>query len=356
MEESTMPVTISRRSLAARAVAATATVVTAVGGFALMAPSADAGVSTLFTVTKLSVHRLPASTANQVITLTGTGFDEDVLKSVDINGCTKTAPYVVSSPTSLLVKTPDDCLKTGTGAITLTDTSDDTYVTVPGATGGGQALVFVDAPSIATASDTVKPVVTENTSGVAFANQQTTASTKGGTVIRVTAGSVKFVNSATYPLSATLGGVALTGVTLGTSGNFLTGVVGPHAVSAAPVLKVTSNGVSKSFAYGAGGASAKDGTHDFQYAGTSIAVSPASGGLSGTKLTITGSGFSTTAANDTVTVGGVSCPVSGTPTATTIVCTAAAVAAPGAKDVKVVVTGGQTSVVGATSTFTYLSE
>jgi hypothetical protein len=357
MEESTMPVTISRRSIAARALAATATVATAVGGFALMAPAADAGTSNLFTVTKLSVHRLPALTANQVITLTGTGFDEDVLKSVAINGCTTAPTYVVSSPTSLLLKTKDDCATTSTGVITLTDTSDNTYATVPGTVAGGPlTLAFAAAPTIAAASATVKPVVTENTAGGAFADQQTTANTKGGTVIRVKSGATAFVNSATYPLAATLSGVPLTKVTMHTGGDYFTGVLGAHAPDAAPVLKVTSNGVSKSFVYGDGGASAVSGTHDFKYAGTSISVSPVSSGLAGTKITITGSGFSTTAANDTVTVGSVSCPVSGTPTATTIVCTAAAVTAPGAKDVKVVVTGGQTSVVGATSTFTYLSE
>jgi hypothetical protein len=358
MEESTMPVTISRRSLAARAVAATATVAAAVGGFALMAPSADAGTSTLFTVTKLSVHRLPASTANQVITLTGTGFDEDLLKSVTINGCTTAPSYVVSSPTSLLVKTAADCVTSSTGVITLTDTSNDTYATVPGTTGGAQALAFIAAPTIATASATVKPVVTENSVAGAFADQQTTANTKGGTVVRVKAGATPFVNSTTYPLAASLSGVALTKVTMPVGGAYLTGVLGAHAPDAAPVLKVTSNGVSKSFSYGAGGASATAGTHDFKYAGTSIAVSPATGPLSGGVLTITGSGFSTTAANNTVTVGGVSCPVSGTPTATVVKCTAAAVTSPGAKDVKVVTsgTGGQTTVVGATSTFTYLSE
>jgi hypothetical protein len=356
MEESTMPVTISRRSLAARAVAATATVAAAVGGFALMAPSADATASTLFSVSKLSVHRLPALTANQVITLTGTGFDEDLIKSVAINGCTTAPTYVVSSPTSLLLKTKADCATTSTGVITLTDTSDNTYVTVPGTTGGALALAFAAAPTIADASDTVKPVVTDNTAGVAFGDQQTTANTKGGTVIRVKSGATPFVNSTTYPLAATLSGVPLTKVTMPTGGAYFTGVLGAHAADAAPVLKITSNGVSKSFVFGAGGASAVSGTHDFKYAGTSISVSPVSSGLSGTKITVTGAGFSTTAASDTVTVGGVACPVSGTPTATTIVCTAGAVATPGAKDVKVVVTGGQTSVVGATSTFSYLSE
>jgi hypothetical protein len=357
MEESTMSVpTISRRSRATRVVAATATVAAAVGGFALMSPSADAATSTIVAISKINVHRLPALTANQVVTVTGTGFDEDVIRSVAIAGCTTAPTYVVQNATTLLLKTADDCA-VGTGkAITVTDISNNTAVTNPGAAGSTTVLDFVAAPTIATASATVKPVVTENTSGVAFADQQTTANTKGGTVVRVKAGTTPFVSSAAYPLSATLSGVPLTKVAMHTGGDYFTGVLGAHAADAAPVLKVTSNGVSKGFAFGAGGSGATDGTHDFQYAGTSISVSPVSGPLTGGVLTITGSGFSTTAANNTVTVGGVSCPVSGTPTATVVKCTAAAVTAPGAKDVKVVTTGGATTTIGATSTFSYLSE
>jgi hypothetical protein len=343
----------SRRSLTTRGLAVSAAAAAALGAFAFSANQADAAVSTLVSITKVNVHHVAALTANQVITVTGTGFDEDVITGVAINGCTTAPTYVVSSPTTLLLKTADDCATTSTGVITITDTSSNTAVSVPGATGGAMALSFVAAPTIATASATVKPVVTENSQGAAFANQNTTANTKGGTVIRVKAGTTPFVNSTAYPLSATLDGVALTKVTMPTNGTYFTGVVGAHAADAAPMLKVTSNGVTKSFLYGAGGSSATAGTHDFQYAGTGITVSPASGPINGgTVLTVTGSGFTT---GTTVTVGGTSCPVTGTTTATIVKCTTAVATAPGAKDVKTT-TGSVTSVVGTGSTFTFLDQ
>ena len=117
------------------------------------------------------------------------------------------------------------------------------------------------------------------------------------------------------------------------------------------------NGVSSTFKWHAVGASTL--THEFSYGGSTITVSPAFGPASGGNvLTISGSGFSTTAASDTVTVGGVACPVSGTPTATSIKCTVAADTTPfeGPATVKVVVTGGLTSVVSPGSTYTYVAQ
>jgi hypothetical protein len=339
---------LSRRSLAARLVGATAA---AAAGLLVLGPSAGAATSTLFTVTKLSAHRLPALTANQVITVTGTGFDEDLISSVKINGCTTDPTYVVQSATTLVLKTANDCATTSTGAITITDTSSNTYVTNPSLTGGALALTFVAAPTVLTADATHRPVVTENSQGVAYADQVTSAPTKGGTTVRVYSGSTPFVNSTTYPLAASLGGVALSGIVMHTGGDYFTGVVGAHAADTAPVLKVTSNGVSKSFAYGAGGASATAGTHDFQYKGTGITVVPASGAINGgTVISITGSGFT---ASTTATVGGTTCPVSGTPTATLFKCTVPAATAAGAVNVATT-TGTVTSTISAGSTFTYL--
>ncbi len=339
---------MSRRSVATRVVAATAA---AAAGMLVLGTSAGAATSTLFTITKLSAHRLPALTANQVITVTGTGFDEDLISSVAINGCTTNPTYVVQSATTLVLKTANDCATTSTGAITITDTSSNTVVSNPGLTGGALALAFVAAPTIKTADATTRPVVTENSQGVAYANQVTSAPTKGGTTIRVYSGTTAFVNTATYPLAASLGGVALTGVVMHTGGDYFTGVVGAHAADTAPVLKVTSNGVAKSFVYGAGGASATAGTHDFQYRGTGISVLPASGPINGgTVLSITGTGFTS---STTATVGGTSCPVSGTPTATLFKCTVPAATAGGAVNV-VTTTGSVTSTVSVGSTFTYL--
>jgi hypothetical protein len=328
---------------------------------------AEAATSTLVTITAVSPHLVAATTANQVITVTGTGFDEAVIGGVSVAGCT--APtYIVASATSLVIKTDNTCTAGANEVITITDTSSNTAVSVPAATGGKQALSFVAPPTIAVASATVRPVVTLNAAGLGYAAQTTagtSAPTKGGAVIKVVSGATGFSNSTATPLAASLGGIALTGVTLvgtnGTAGNYFTGIVGATAPNAAPALKITNTGVSKSFLWGAGGASATAGTHDFSIGGTAIAVSPVTGtAAGGTKLTITGTGFSTTGSNDVVTVGGVSCPLTTpVPTATTVTCTVPAstlTAFSGAVDVKVAVTGGQTSVVSPGSTYTYLTQ
>jgi hypothetical protein len=310
-------------------------------------------------ITSVSPHLVAATTLNQVITVTGTGFDEASISSVTIAGCTTAPTYIVASPTSLVLKTAVDCAAGATGAalITITDTSSNTAVTTATT---AKTLSFVAPPTIKTETASVHPITTENTNGQAYADQVASAPTKGGTVIRVTAGATGFSTTTAFPLSASLGGVALTAVHLvgvnAAAGNYFTGVTGAHpAADAAPVLKITNNGVSKSFAFNATPAA---GVHDFAYAGSSISVSPAFGpdNAVGSVLTITGTGFSTTAGNDTVTIGGVSCPVSGTPTATSIKCNPAAVIVPGPKTVQVAVTGGLTSVVGANSTYTYVAQ
>jgi hypothetical protein len=158
------------------------------------------------------------------------------------------------------------------------------------------------------------------------------------------------VSSSTYPLSASFDGVAMTKVTMHTGGDYFTGVVGAHAADAAPVLKITSNGVSKSFVFGAGGASATDQTHDFALAGNTITVSPASGPINGgTKLTVSGAGFTS---STSVTVDGNAC-TKVSQTATSFVCTTPAATTAGPVEVQAT-TGSTTSVVSAGSTFTYL--
>ncbi|MCW2754630.1 MAG: hypothetical protein JWQ32_2041 [Marmoricola sp.] len=356
------PTRAPRRTRVGRLAVAAGIAVAATSGTLLLAGTAGATVSTIDTITAVGPHLVAATTVNQLITVTGTGFDESTIASVAVQGCT--APtYIVASPTSLLVKTDATCVAGANKTVTITDTAGGVAVSNPAATGGAQALTFVAPPTIAVASATVRPVMTDNTAGLSYAAQTavgTSASTKGGAVIRVISGATGFSNSAATPLSATLDGVALSKVTLvgtnGTAGNYFTGVLGAHAADAAPVLKITNNGVSKSFAYGA---PATAGTFDFQIGGSTIAVAPAFGASEGgNKITVTGTGFSTTAANDTVTVGGVACPVSGVPTATSIVCTVPAAASPyvGPQTVKVVVTGGLTSAVTSGSTYTYVAQ
>ncbi len=338
-----------------RTIAAVAVAAVAVGGSLLSASTAGATTSTIVHITAVGPHLVPALTVNQVITVTGTGFDEAVITGVTVTGCT-TVSYVVSSPTTMLVKTDASCTA-GTGAVvTVTDTSSNTAVSVPGTTGGAQKLDFITAPSIVAGTAAIDAATTDNTATLAYASHGLTVSTKGGATIRVTSGANAFVTSTALPFSASLDGVALTAVKIvgATAGNYFTGVVGAHVADAAPVLKITMNGVSKTFAYAAPGVSTG---HSLQYAGSTIAVSPAFGPANGgTLLTISGAGFSTTAGNDTVTIGGVSCPVSGTPTATSIKCTTAANTTPGPGTVQVAVTGGLTSVVSAGSTYTYLGQ
>ena len=357
---------VRRKTLARALVGVTVTALAATAGI-LSATSAGAATSTVVAITGVSPHLVASTTANQVITVTGTGFDESVINGVAVAGCTAPS-YIVASSTTLYIKTDNTCTAGANKVVTITDSSSNTAVSVPGATGGAMALSFVVPPTIATASATVHPVVTFNTLGMPYATQTlagTSASTKGGTVIAVTSGSVGFSNTTATPLKATLDGVPLTSVTLigtnGTPGNYFAGVLGAHAADAAPVLKIWNNGVSKSFVWGAGGAGATAGTFDFAIGGSTISVTPASGpARGGNKLTISGSGFSTTGANDVVTVGGVACPLTTpAPTATTINCTVPAStlsAIAGPVEVQVAVTGGLTSVISAGSTYTYLAQ
>ncbi len=312
---------VNKRSFATRAVAVAATAAAALGVVALATPGADAATSTLFTITKVSVHRLPALTSNQVITLTGTGFDEDLISGVTINGCT--------TDSDLRRAEPDHPAAEDRRRLRdLEHRRHHHHRHLDQHPGHGPQHrpaapsrwpSWPPRPSL-TMDATHNAATTDATAGVAFANQVVTVSTKGGGTIRVTAGATPFVNSTTYPLSATLGGVALTKVTMPTNGAYFTGVVGAHAADAAPVLRVTSNGVTKSFGYGASGASAVAGTHPLQYAGVGVSVSPTSGPVGGgTVLTITGTGFT---ASTTATVDGTACPKgSNVTTATVFKCT-----------------------------------
>jgi hypothetical protein len=363
MEEIFMSHT-SKRGTIGRIVAVTGVAAVAaatVAGSLLFANTAGAATSTIVTIKSVSPHLVAALTANQVITVGGTGFDEASITGVTVTGCT--APtYIVTSPTTMVVKTDATCVAAATPVITITDTSSNTAISVSATP--AQALSFITAPSIVASTVTVHPVTTDNTALLAYAAQTTaglSASTKGGTVVRITSGATGYSTSSALPLGASLDGVALTSVKLvganGVSGNYMTGVVGAHVADSAPVLKITNNGVSKSFPWHAVGASTN--TQEFAYGGSTITVTPAFGPSNGTNvITIAGAGFSTTAASDTVTVGGVSCPVSGTPTATTIKCTVAADATPfeGPATVKVVVSGGLTSVISAGSTYTFVAQ
>jgi hypothetical protein len=356
--------TTSRRSRFGRVVALTAVAGLATAGSLLSVTGAHAAA--VSTITAVGPHLVSALTLNQVITVTGTGFDETEITGVAIAGCTTAPTYIVASTTSLVLKTAVDCAAGAARVITITETG-GTTLSVPGT--AAQALSFIAAPTLIAGTAALHPVTTDGTAGLLYASQTTegmSASTKGGTRIRVTAAlGSPYSHSTALPLGASLGGTALTGIVKETSGLYFTGVVGAHAASANPILKITNNGVSKSFAYAAPGIMTG---HSFQYAGSTISVSPAFGvSRGGNKLTITGAGFSTTPANNAITLTAfgetpVVCPVGVyTATATTIACTVPAAVTPaneGPVYVKVVVTGGTalTSTISATSTYTYVAK
>ena len=345
------------RPWTARAVATTAIVGAALYGLAA-GGVAHATTSTLVTVTGVSPHLVAADTANQVITVTGTGFDEDTITGVSITDCANDPMYIVQNSTTLLLKTDNSCDPGNNEVVDITDSAGNDAVSVPGATGGKMALQFVAPPTIRTADATHRPMMTENTAGLAYANQVATASTSGGTVVRVYAGSTVFATSTALPLSASLDGVAMTKVTMHTGGDYFTAVLGAHAADPKPVLKITSGGVSKSFTWHAAGGAA--GNHDFTYDGNTISVSPAFGAISGgNTLTVSGAGFvSPTAVSGatTVAVDGNDCPVNATGfTTTKLTCTVPAGAAAGPVEV-VVTTGSTTSVISSGSTYTYLDQ
>ncbi len=336
---------VFRPSKRQRIAAGITVAVAAAGAVMVGATTATAATSTTVSITGVSPHIVASGTKNQVITITGKGFDQNTMSGVVLSGagaCTTDPDFIVVTPTTLVLKTVGTDCAAGASTITITDASG----TATNPAGATTALTFAAPPTLVTVDATHNAVVTDNTSALAFADQATTAPVAGGTVIRVIAGSTPFVNSTATPLTASLGGVALTGIALGPSGAYFTGKVGAHAAGAA-ALSITSGGVTKAFTAAE--------TNNFSYAGSSVTVTPTSGPSNGgTSLSVTGTGFT---ASSTVSVGGATC-VSPVVTGTAkIVCTVPKLAA-GKTDgpaAVVVTTGGVASVLTATSVFTYLS-
>ncbi len=367
----------------ARAGAAVLAASVVAGGIALGVGPASAAPSSKFTITSLSTHLVPATTLNQVLTVTGTGFSEDVISGVSIyktdgttKACTTDPMYIVTSATSLVLKTPADCAVGVNNIITITDdTTTDTVSSTPtsptATIAAAQKLDFVAPPTLgAVPTDLTTgtyPVVSVNTALQKPINQVVTAPVTGGTTIRVTAGSTLFATSTTLPLAASLGGVALTNLVAHySSGNTgpidsFTAKTGAHA--AGPVsLAVTSGGVTKSFS---------NALTNFTYAGTAITVAPAFGPTDGGNvIKIAGAGFvpSGTGAS-TVKVCGVSTTVltstGNTPSATSLSVTAPAFSDPTATTATTaidgtctvqVTTGSTISIINAGSTYTYVAQ
>jgi hypothetical protein len=323
--------------------------ITTTAGLLSAGNPASAATSTMMTVTAVSPKIIASGTASQVITLTGTGFDESSIASVAIDKCGTAPTYIVISTTTLALKTAGTDCSAGSATITVTDSDGNTVVT----TGtGNQVLSFAAPPTIATISSSVRPVVNDNTATLAYADQAATSPVDGGTVVRVLAGSTPFVNSTALPLKASLGGTAMTDVKMATDGSYFTAKAPKHA-SGAVGLNITSAGVSKTFS------STDTG---YSYAGTVISLSPNYGPSNGgATISITGTGFVASGSGaSTVTFG----TGSGAPTGTVdsakstatklVVATPALPAGQTEGPVTVVVnTGSVNSVVNQNSTYTY---
>ncbi len=248
----------SRRRRSAAAVTAAAGLV--VSASLAMGTPAQAAVNYNVTFTGASPAKVSAGTSNRVIILTGTNFDEDQITGIDLGSdpdCANLQSYVVSSSTSISVKTPgagsnpgDGCAA-GAADITINQTNSGTVTRAA-------AVTFVNPPALAAA----KPIITENSSTLLAANQVTNFTTTGGQTIRIKAdANTTFSGLSANALSGSFGGKPLTTVgfvapdgtaqansAAGTPGNFwIAKTATALAANATPTLTISQNGVSKTF-------------------------------------------------------------------------------------------------------------
>ena len=288
-----------------------------------------------------SIARLGAPPAagpdrNQLITVTGTGFGEDVIADVDIAGCT--APtYIVQTTTTLLVKTDDHLHRRHRPRSSRSPTRGAPRGTSRRRSVGAMVLDFIAAPTIVTMAVAVNAGHhgeqqrrrlrrRRSVTAVDHGRQRSSASQAGGTA---------FVNTTAYPLSADSGWRrAQDGRHACSRWRLLhRRSSAAHAADAAPVLRISSDGVSKSFLSARGWVTAS--------AGSTASSTPASASLVQPRRPAPISGgdrdhhhrqrlHRTT----TATVGGVDCPVATpSPTATVFECIPAAVTAAAAETV-----------------------
>lgn len=345
---------MSRFSIRRKVAVCTATFALAAGGSVAAAANAMAAASTSgMTITAIAPKKIAALTANQVVTITGTNFDEGLIKQVDLGPCNAT--YIVANATTLYAKTPNatcGVVTAGTTTpetITITDTDDNTLTFTGTATTG---LFYVAPPAIA-ATD---PSFTDLSANISPKVKKLKVG--GGQVVRIVAASdYSFATGVT----AALGGTPMTGVTVvGTgNGNYITAVAPAKAVGAVS-LTLTANGVSKTFSAATTGLT-------YWAPPTVATVAPSAGravasGGTGADVVITGTGFSTTAASNSVTFCGQDATVKTTPapTATSLTVTVPDPALgtgifEGLCPVKVTV-GGNASPITATSSYAYLTQ
>jgi hypothetical protein len=254
------------------------------------------------TLTAVAPSKVAALTLNQVVTLTGTNFDESQIASIDLGTCTGLTTYVVASTTSIVVKTPNTCAASAGG------TAETVTINEPanaGALTKATALTFVTAPALALLANF--PIITENSAALTVPKvvlNPTGASTTGLQRIRVTAlaGGYEFDARAASGVTATIGGRALTALTVynvdgtlqstttgpptGDTGNYFVATL-PTALTTASslTLYVTSLGVTRSFAAAVTGIS--------WWAGPIVTSLDVTSGKAkgGTTVKITGTGF-----------------------------------------------------------------
>jgi hypothetical protein len=308
--------TSSRRLASVFAITAIAAASIAV----IAAPAQAAGV----TITKVSPLKIATATKDAVVTITGTGFDSATIGQVDLGtNClnavgTKTS-LIVLSPTTIVAKTLGVLCVTPTAGVTpesiqLYAANGTTPVGSPFVGTATTGLFFIAPPNFGTDAPTT-PSAYLNASQALNASPATAAGQGRKVVLSAAGGQTIRVNGTGYAkgLTATLGGKALTAITLDTAATPLYFTAKTSAMSpGAQTLVLTANGVSKSFS-----------TQLTVTAQTSVtSVSPTSVAVnSGATVTINGTNFSTVNSENTVTICGVAATVTGTSTKTKITVT-----------------------------------
>ncbi|MER7002950.1 hypothetical protein ABT297_07870 [Dactylosporangium sp. NPDC000555] len=263
------------------------------------------------TITSPTTGKIAAGTDKQVLLLTVAGqtLSEALVTGVNLGAdpdCQNISSYVVTSATTIAVKTP-----TGGCPATTAPTGDNIDIVFAGnntvrKTGG---LYFVTPPAIAAVSN--KPVINENSALLLAANQITRFVTSGGQTVRVKAdANYAFDPRASAGLGVTFGGkpvtelkvydssgtqVLATTTTAPAVGNYLTFKTGAGMSANDSSLTVTQNGVSKTF-------SSTDTGVSVVAAPTVTSLSVTSGKIKAPVSTIvTGANFSKTLADYTGT-------------------------------------------------------
>ncbi|MEV0900315.1 IPT/TIG domain-containing protein [Actinoplanes sp. NPDC049802] len=316
-----MPLLTSRRGHRAAAIGAAAGLV--VGASLVGAQSAEAATNYGVTITAVTPAKVAAGLGNRVVVITGTNFDEDQITGITLGAdpdCAELTSYVVTSSTSISVKTPsaNGASADGVPGCTAGAAADVTiHQTELGTATRAASITFVDPPALATTN----PMITENSSSLTTGNQVKTFHTTGNQTIRIKAGSgTTFSGQAGAALSGTYGGKALTSVgfldptgatqlasAAGSPGNYWIAKTAASLTAASNTLTISLNGVSRTF-------SATD-------TGTSLVALPTITSLdvtsgktnASTQVRITGTNFNTTIGDWTVTF----CGVAGTVTAAT---------------------------------------